>query len=323
MTPEQWQQVNELFQAALEREPDERARFVAEACEGDELLRSEVESLVAFHDKRGSFMEKPAVATVAANLMSDEQDQLEAGQTLGHYQILDSLGAGGMGEVYLARDTKLGRKIALKLLPTYLSKDRDRLRRFEQEARVASTISHPNIAQSNRAIDIDPLSLRTNANLAWDLFFARRYDEAIGQSLKVIDMEPKFWLAHMYLGLAYEQKGKFPEAAAELEKARQLSDSPLVLGMLGGVYAVSGRRAEAMKVLEELRDQAKQRFVCPYETATVYVGLGETDEAFKWLERGYQDRSRCMVWLKVDPRFDSVRSDSRFTDLERRVGLLQ
>src|SRR5437879_4815468 len=146
MKPEQWQQVNELFQAALEREPGERARFIVEACAGDELMRSEVESLIAFHEKGGSFMEKPAVAAVAANLMLEEQDQLEVGQTLSHYEILGSLGAGGMGEVYLARDTKLGRKLALKLLPAYLSKDKDRMRRFEQEARAASTISHPNVA---------------------------------------------------------------------------------------------------------------------------------------------------------------------------------
>jgi Flp pilus assembly protein TadD len=155
------------------------------------------------------------------------------------------------------------------------------------------------------------------------LFLARQYDEAIGQSWKMIDIDPTFWAAHMYLGLSYEQQGKFPEATAELEKAGQLSDSPLVLAMLGGVYARSGRRAEAMKVLAELKEQAKKRFVCPYETATVHLGLGEKEEAFKWLELGYRDRSRCMVWLKVDPRLDSLRSDSRFTDLMRRVGLPQ
>jgi serine/threonine-protein kinase len=176
------------------------------------------------------------------------------------------------------------------------------------------------MSEAKRAQELDPLSVATNAGPAYQLQWARQYDESIRQLHKVIDMEPNFWPAHMHLGLAYEGSGKFREAATELEKARQLSDSPLVLAMLGGVYAVSGRRAEAMKVLEELKKQAKQRFVCPYETGTVYVGLGETEEAFKWLEKGYQERSQCMVWTKTDPRLDPIRSDPRLADLMRRLG---
>jgi len=176
------------------------------------------------------------------------------------------------------------------------------------------------MSEAKRAQELDPLSVLTNVGPAYQLQWARQYDESIRLLHKVIDMEPNFWPAHMHLGLAYEGSGKFPEATAELEKARQLSDSPLVLAMLGGVYAVSGRRVEAMKVLEELKEQEKQRFVCPYETATVYVGLGETEEAFKWLEKGYQERSMCMVWTKTDPRLDPIRSDARLADLMRRLG---
>jgi serine/threonine-protein kinase len=144
MTPERWQQVKKLFHSALEREPHHRALFLDEACAGDLLLRREVESLITSHEQTGSFIDSPAYE-VGAELLTEDQAELTAGQTIGHYEIIALLGSGGMGEVYLAQDTRLGRKIALKLLPTLFTRDEDRLRRFEQEARVASALNHPNI----------------------------------------------------------------------------------------------------------------------------------------------------------------------------------
>ena len=144
MTPERWQQVKNLFHSALERESNHRALFLDEACAGDVLLRREVESLITSHEQTGSFIDSPAYE-VAAEMLADEQTKSLLGQSIGHYQILASLGEGGMGEVYLARDAKLGRKIALKLLPTSFTRDEDRLRRFEQEARAASALNHPNV----------------------------------------------------------------------------------------------------------------------------------------------------------------------------------
>ena len=144
MTPERWQRVKELFDSASEREPGERAAFLDRECAGDEALRKEVETLLASHDDSASFMESPAVEDAAADLLSDEQ-KLQAGQRVGRYEVVGLIGEGGMGEVYLAHDTRLGRKVALKLLPAYLSKDKDRLRRFAQEARAASALSHPNV----------------------------------------------------------------------------------------------------------------------------------------------------------------------------------
>jgi eukaryotic-like serine/threonine-protein kinase len=143
MTPERWQRVKGIFQAAVERAPDERDVFLASACEGDEVLRREVESLIASHEKDGSFIDSPAYQATA-NILGGDQE-FEAGQTIGHYEILSTLGKGGMGEVYLARDTKLGRKVALKFLPSDFTKDTERLRRFEQEARAASALNHPSI----------------------------------------------------------------------------------------------------------------------------------------------------------------------------------
>jgi serine/threonine protein kinase len=127
----------------LEREPQERAAFISKACEGDEPLRKELESLIVSDEQAGSFIEEPAVESLAAIIAN--QDESLVNRALGSYQIQALIGTGGMGEVYLAEDTRLGRRIALKLLPAHLSGDKDRLRRFHQEARAASSLNHPNI----------------------------------------------------------------------------------------------------------------------------------------------------------------------------------
>ncbi|MCM3869937.1 MAG: serine/threonine-protein kinase, partial [Pyrinomonadaceae bacterium] len=132
------------FHAALEREPSQRSNFLAQVCEGDQPLRSEVESLLASHEGAENFIETPA-SDVAANLLAGGQDKLALGQTVGRYEILTLLGSGGMGEVYLARDKSLGRQIALKLLPAQFTTNADRVRRFDREARAASALNHPNI----------------------------------------------------------------------------------------------------------------------------------------------------------------------------------
>jgi eukaryotic-like serine/threonine-protein kinase len=143
MTPERWARVEELYHEALEREPGARGAYLAEACAGDDRLRAEVESLIASQEREGSFMDSPVVRI--ADVPPRTEPELTAGELLGSYQILGALGEGGMGVVYLARDAKLGRKVALKLLPSYLKKDKDRLRRLRREAQAASALNHPNI----------------------------------------------------------------------------------------------------------------------------------------------------------------------------------
>ena len=144
MSPERWQQVKQIFNSAINYRPEERASFISQACSGDDALRSEVESLIASHERTGSFIDEPAFKA-AAPLLADENSELKPGQTIGSYEVLSFLSRGGMGEVYLAEDKRLGRKVALKLLPSSFTKDDDRLRRFEQEARAASALNHPNI----------------------------------------------------------------------------------------------------------------------------------------------------------------------------------
>jgi serine/threonine protein kinase len=144
MTPERYQRVKELFHSALERAAEERPAFLAEACGDDTALRAKVEALVAADEQPGSFMDAPAYA-VAAEMLTENSNGPLVGQSIGHYQVLALLGSGGMGDVYLARDTRLGRKVALKLLPDYLTEDESRIRRFRQEARAASALNHPNV----------------------------------------------------------------------------------------------------------------------------------------------------------------------------------
>src|SRR5438128_10889823 len=145
MKAERYRQIEELYHKALEREPGERAAFLEQACREDEELHREVESLLGYDERAARFIETPADDVAAAAMLAAEQKQSMLGHTIGLYQILSLLGAGGMGEVYRARDTILGREVAIKVLPAAFSADADRLRRFEQEARAASALNHPNI----------------------------------------------------------------------------------------------------------------------------------------------------------------------------------
>src|SRR5262249_2444550 len=144
MTPERWHQVKQIFQSAIERPPDERAAFLARACSGDPKLRSEVESLISSHDQAGDSIEALA-AQAATEMIDDDRATSIIGKQIGHYSVLSYIGRGGMGEVFLAQDTRLGRKVALKLLRGEFTRDEARLRRFKQEARAASALNHPNI----------------------------------------------------------------------------------------------------------------------------------------------------------------------------------
>jgi serine/threonine protein kinase/cytochrome c-type biogenesis protein CcmH/NrfG len=144
MTPAQLQTIEEIFYAALDQDPDQVARYLETKCEGDELLRGEVEALLASRQRVGSFIETPAVG-IATRIIENGQADLLVGQTFGHYKISKRIGSGGMGEVYLATDVKAVRKAALKLLPMRYTGDAERLKRFQQEARAVVGLNHPNI----------------------------------------------------------------------------------------------------------------------------------------------------------------------------------
>src|SRR5262245_27077552 len=144
MKAERWKQVEQIYQSALKCEVGQRAVFLAEVCAGDDSLRREVESLLAHQSQAEDLMETP-VMEIVARVVADSSTTGMIGRRVGHYQILSLLGKGGMGEVYRARDTRLSREVAIKILPSEYSADADRLRRFEQEARAAGMLNHPNI----------------------------------------------------------------------------------------------------------------------------------------------------------------------------------
>jgi TolB-like protein/Tfp pilus assembly protein PilF len=144
MTPERWQQIEQFYHAALEQPPGQRAAFLAAACVGDDELRREVESLLASHEQAGTFIDK-SPADVAAGMFAEEQAHSLLGRTLGHYQLQSLLGAGGMGEVYRARDLRLDRDVAVKILPEHLATQAEALWRFEREAKAVAALSHPHI----------------------------------------------------------------------------------------------------------------------------------------------------------------------------------
>jgi serine/threonine protein kinase/tetratricopeptide (TPR) repeat protein len=179
------------------------------------------------------------------------------------------------------------------------------------------------INEMKRAQALDPLSLIVNADLGDTYFYARRYDEAIEQLRKAIEMDQNFYYAHYELGMAYEMKGAYPQAIAEYQRARELNNDPHVLALLVHVYAASGKRDEAMRMMEQLKALAAQQYVPAYYVAIACAGLGDKDAAFQWLEKTYQDHTSRMTILGVDPLLDSLRSDARFTELVRRVGISQ
>ena len=177
------------------------------------------------------------------------------------------------------------------------------------------------IAEMNRAHDLDPLSISMNFSLGWRLYMAREYDQAIEQLRNTIDMDTAFVLPHLVLGQVYEQKKAYDQAIAELRRATELSlGSPPVLAALARTLAVSGRITEARNLLEQLQ-LSKRQYVSPFYVAIVYAGLGENERALDWLEKAYADHSNAIVFLKVDPQLDTLRSYPRFHELQRKLRL--
>jgi len=176
------------------------------------------------------------------------------------------------------------------------------------------------ITQIRKARELDPLSIRINANVGYVLYFAREYDQAVEELRKALELDPNDIASHAYLGLVYSQKAMHQEAIAASRRAHQLSVGrgapPLYHAY---AYGVGGKRGEALKMLAELQNPSRQSHLPPVLVAAVHAGLGDKQEALTWLEKAYAERAADLVMLKVDPMFDPLRSDSRFRDLLRRM----
>jgi len=177
------------------------------------------------------------------------------------------------------------------------------------------------VAESERAREFDPGSPEMSAYVGLPLYLARRYDHVIERMIPIAEMNPAYHHPHAFMGLAYEQKGDFAKAIAELGKAYELDRQPEALAQLGHVYAVSGRTVEARRVLRQLNELSRKRYISAYNFAVLYAGLGERDEAFRWLQKVEEDRSEFFAALNVDPRLDALHSDPRWAGILRSVGL--
>jgi TolB-like protein/Tfp pilus assembly protein PilF len=177
-------------------------------------------------------------------------------------------------------------------------------------------------AAMRRALELDPLLLVTNVNLGRIDYYEGRYDQAIKQYQRALELDKDFMRTHLRLGLAYVQQGRYHEALIEYNKALEIAgDTPQVRAHIAHVMAVSGKKTEALAALAELQERAKRQYVPPYDIALIYVGLGERDKAFAWLEKAYNDHSTEMIYFKVDPLLTPLRSDPRYQDLLRRMKL--
>ena len=174
----------------------------------------------------------------------------------------------------------------------------------------------------NRAHELDPLSVTISTDIGFNYFYRRNYDEAINQLGATLSLSPKFPLAHLWLGRAYQQKKMYSEAIDEFNKTdAALPGWVVTIAGMGNAYGEWGHKAEAEQVLVRLNEMARAKYVTPYGIALVYAGLGDKNEAFVWLNKAIEGRSHWLVWLNRDPRWDRLRSDSRFNELKKRVAL--
>lgn len=297
MTPERWQQIDHLFHAALACEADQRAKFLATQCVGDESLRREVESLLSSLEESADFIETP-VGDVAAELLDSHQSTFESGHQIENYRIIRLLGSGGMGEVYLADDIRLKRKIALKVLPPHFTVNPDRVRRFEREARAVSALNHPNIVTiheigaSNSAhfiatefvdgktlrqmMNEKPFKLRASINVAFQVTGALSAANSAGIVHR--DIKPENIMIRTdglvkILDFGLAKLTDTPVTGAELETATLLQSNPGLV--MGTVQYMSPEQARGKNV--DARTDIWSLGIVIYEMVTGKVPFeGET-----------------------------------------------
>ena len=179
-------------------------------------------------------------------------------------------------------------------------------------------------SEIKRAQELDPLSTVFNTDLAFQYYYMHRYDAAIEQYRKANELDPNFLPVLFLPGQAYERKGFYDEAISECQKALSIHGrDPAIVSVLGYVYAVSGKRSEAQKALNELTELWKRHYFPPVDIALIHAGLGDRDQAFAWLDKAYEARDSQLIWVRVEPELEDLHRDPRFADMLRRIGLPQ
>jgi adenylate cyclase len=179
------------------------------------------------------------------------------------------------------------------------------------------------LANEKKALELDPLNPLLNTDLAWFYYLARRYNEATAQIRSTLELNPNSAFAHNVAGWCLIAKGNITEARAEFQKATTLDDLPWYRASVGYTCAVLGDRAQAGQILRELEDLSTKRYVSPSNVATVYLGLGEKEKAFDWLDKAFEDLDPVLWWIKSDQLYDGVRDEPRFRALMQKVSDLQ
>lgn len=318
-TPEGLQQGIDYFQQAINTDPNYAAAYAGLAdCYNMQVI-------YGVHQPKDGF---PKAKEAAVKALEMDETLAEAHTSLAFIKF-----RWDRDRVEAEREFQL----AIKYKPTYAP-----AHQWYSSYLVALERFDEAVAEAKRTSELEPLSFIASSHLGWILYLSGRNDEAIAQCTKILNLDPNSFPAHRYLGLAYEQKGMYTQAIDEFQKGVKLSGSPLMLALLGHAYAASGKTAEARAVLSDLydlggfgeidnkrsaaptvasRNVEGRRYVSPYTVAAIYTALGEKDQAFKWLERAYEERDVWLMNLKVDPVFAKLRSDKRFQDLLTRTGL--
>jgi tetratricopeptide (TPR) repeat protein len=194
---------------------------------------------------------------------------------------------------------------------------------FSCAAHYADPVGHNSeaIAEIKRALELDNLSLVSNLELGCASYYGKQYDQALTQFHKTLSLDPNSALAYYGLGRAYSGKKMYQNAISELTRGAMVTHRwPPVLSELGFAYAQAGNTREAQRVIQELKDQSRDRYIDPPFIAAIYLGLDDEKQSLDWLDKAYDERSMYMAWLKVEPKWDPLHHDPRFSDLLQRVG---
>ena len=289
----------ELFQQAVEKDPLCAPGYVGISdCHN-------VSAILGFMDPRVAYAKSKEAVAKARNI---DEDLAEARASLGWIKTFHDWDWAGAEAEFLR---------TFELNPNYATGH------YFYGLYLAVVGRHDEaIAESSRALELDPVDLVFNSIQAWALYFGRRHDAAIEQFQKTLDMDPNFYVANLYLGFALSAKGMWREAVEPFEKALTVSpESPFAMGCIGYALAASGRREEALEVLDRLEELSRERFVGSYNKAVIHLGLGADDRVFECLERAFVEKESWLAACNTLPLWDAVRSDPRFIDLMRRVGL--
>ena len=299
-TEKSLQQAVETFEQALEKDPNYELAYTGLA-DAHAVL-----ALLEFVPPKQAFPRAKAAAEKALEL---DKDLAEAHTSLGVVKFQYDWDPDGAEKEF---------KKAIELSPNHAP-----AHQFYADCLKASGRFDEALAQMKQASRLDPMSLSINTGIGHVLYLSRNYDRAIEQYRETVKLDPNFLQARLWFGRPFLQKGMYKEALAELTEAAKLSgNSTVSLATLGQAYAAAGDRKQAQKILDRLKDRSKKQYVPSYWIALLYVSLADKRQAFEWLDRAFEERSSWLAWIKVEPRFDPIRSDPRFATLLQRMGLL-